>query len=526
MRRPLELVPRGLLGRRPPCPPPVFAALPALDAGALCRQIVESSLDCIKLLDREGRLLWMNEPGARLMEIEEALPLGTAWLDFWGGTPREAARAALDTALAGGVGRFTGPCPTFTGRMKWWNVVVAPAGSSGRVVSISRDVTDLAAALDDQNALAAAERTARDEADRANAAKDELLATVSHELRTPINAILGWSVLLQHRTGDPQAAAIGRQIEEIAGHELKLVADVIDEHWLARGAPAICQEPVAVFDVVRDVVAAMAPLTDAKRQTVVSDVAPSSPRVMGEPHRLRQVFTNLLSNAMKFTPAGGTIAVTGAVADGAVTIAVTDSGVGIPQPFLGKVFERFTQEDTPDVRRHGGLGLGLAIARNLVSLHGGSIRAESGGRGQGARFVVSLPEAVTVAVAAGPAVAPPASTPRLDGVTVALQMADGTAAGAVGAVLRQLGASVILPGDEAPGPGLIGVDIVVAEASDAVDSPLAEPSAWRALSVRSIALTAPGVAARARAHAAGFDRVASKPVAPRALAAEIARLLS
>ena len=524
MRRPLELMPRDLPLRRPLCPSPAFAALPALDAGALCRQIVESSLDCIKLLDREGRVLWMNEPGARLMEVDGAPPLGTPWLDFWGGATREAARAALDTALTGGVGRFTGPCPTSTGRMKWWNVVVAPAGSSGWVVSLSRDVTDFAAALDDQNALAAAERAARDDADRANAAKDELLATVSHELRTPINAILGWSVLLQDRTADPRAATIGHQIEEIASHELKLVADVIDEHWLARGAPAICQEPVAVFDVVRDVVAAMAPLTDAKRQTAVSEFAPSSPRVMGEPHRLRQVFTNLLSNAMKFTPVGGTITVTGAVADGQVTVAVTDSGIGIPQPFLGKVFERFTQEETADVRRHRGLGLGLAIARNLVGLHGGSIRAESGGRGQGARFVVVLPEAVPVA-AVGPAVAPPASAPRLDGVTVALQMADGTAAGAVGAVLRQLGAAVILPGDEASGPGLHGVDIVVAEAGDAGDSPLAEPSAWRAPSVRSIALTAPGVAARARAEAAGFDRVACKPIAPRALAAEIARLM-
>ncbi len=465
MRRVIELLPRSALRRAPrrqPDSTPALRraprrqpdstpALPAPDVEALCRQILENSQDCIKLLDRQGRLLWMNTPGARLLDLAGPPPLGAPWLDFWHGAAREAAEAALHTAMAGGTGRFTGPCATFSGRMKWWSVVVAPASPDGPLVSVSRDVTDLAAALDEQNALAAAERAARDDADRANAAKDELLAAVSHEMRTPINAVLGWAALLQRTAVEPQAVAIGRQIEEIAAQELKLVADLIDEHWLARGAAAVCQQPVALYDEVREVVAGLAPLTDAKQQSVACDFAGVAPWVMGEPQRLRQVFVNLLSNAIKFTPVGGAIAITGAYDGEHVVLRVTDSGIGIPESFLARVFERFAQEASPEVRRHGGLGLGLAIARSLVGLHGGSLRAESGGRGQGASFVVTLPLAPAAAALADPSLADPARpepAPRLDGVTVALRMADPLAADAVGSILRQLGAAVVLPGDD------------------------------------------------------------------------------
>jgi signal transduction histidine kinase len=208
--------------------------LPSLDvatAAALCEQIIAASPDCVKVLDQAGRLTWMNAAGCQLMEVNDfACVRGVRWVDFWAGTARRAAEAALATAQTGGVGRFTGACPTLAGHLKWWNVIVIPmpAGSGPRrVVSISRDVSDLVAAAEARAALGSAERTARSDASEAEARRDDLLATLSHEMRAPLQTILSWAVLLQ-RPRHRNSVEAARRIEEAARDQLELCERMLE----------------------------------------------------------------------------------------------------------------------------------------------------------------------------------------------------------------------------------------------------------------------------------------------------------
>jgi signal transduction histidine kinase len=229
------------------------------------------------------------------------------------------------------------------------------------------------------------------QADELNRLKDEFLATLSHELRTPLSAVLGWARVLRAGQLDPEKSAQAIQaIERSAEAQAKIVDDILD---VARGMAGNVHLDMTSFDLaaaVRRGVEAIAPGAHAKRiQVTVSATEPVP--VFGDPGRLQQVMWNLLSNAVKFTPAGGTVAVDVTRRDGSAILQVTDSGIGIPQKFLPFVFDKFRQADSSFTRQHGGLGLGLAIARHLVELHGGTIEARSAGEGRGAVFSVTLP---------------------------------------------------------------------------------------------------------------------------------------
>ena len=233
--------------------------------------------------------------------------------------------------------------------------------------------------------------------------KDEFLATVSHELRTPLTAIVGWLHLV--RTGQMDAPSVERALETVernARSQAQLINDLLDVSRVVTGKLHLDVQPVALAAVVDGAITSVRPAADAKRIGIRAALDPRLPNVQGDRDRLQQVFWNLLSNAVKFTPEGGRIDVTLRAADSSVQVEVRDTGQGISREFLPHVFDRFRQADQSTTRAHGGLGLGLAIVRHLVELHGGTVRAESGGVGRGASFAVTLP-LVPAPQRAGPA---------------------------------------------------------------------------------------------------------------------------
>ena len=247
------------------------------------------------------------------------------------------------------------------------------------------------------------------EADEANRMKDEFLATMSHELRTPLGAILGWASMLQtDKRDDPGAIDRGLSaIERNARAQVKLIEDVLDVSRIITGKLRIEPRAVDVGAVVSAAMDVVRPMAAAKGVSILGLIAPEPLPTFGDPDRIQQILWNLMSNAVKFTPKGGTVEVAVERKGATIRIAVTDSGEGIKPQFLPFIFERFRQADGSTTRRHGGLGLGLAIARHLVELHGGTIRVDSEGEGRGASFTVTLPMRV-VQLRAIEATAPPA----------------------------------------------------------------------------------------------------------------------
>jgi signal transduction histidine kinase len=243
------------------------------------------------------------------------------------------------------------------------------------------EVRDLLIALD----------RARSEAESANRLKDEFLATLSHELRTPLNAILGWTSMLTR--GQVEASRFARVFEALdrnAQSQAQLIADVLDVSRIITGKLQLRPSIVDLCDILARAADAVRPAAVAKNIKVTLDDQTDC-LVFGDPDRLQQVFWNLLSNAIKFTPAGGTIRVEIKHEAPTISVAVVDSGVGIPPEFVPFVFDRFRQADQTTTRVHGGLGLGLSIVKHLTELHGGTVVASSAGRGRGARFDVRLP---------------------------------------------------------------------------------------------------------------------------------------
>ncbi len=239
--------------------------------------------------------------------------------------------------------------------------------------------------------LKMAER-ARSEAEAANRTKDEFLATLSHELRTPLTSIVGWSKML--RSGQLDAETADRAIETIernARLQTRLIADVLDLSRIVSGKLHLNLVPTEVLPVVETAVDTIRPAAEAKHISVRRVLDPFPCPVLGDSDRLQQIVWNLLANAIKFTPPGGAVDVRLACRDKEAEIVVSDTGVGMSPELLPHVFERFRQGDASSTRRYGGLGLGLAIVRHLVELHGGRVEAQSGGLGRGATFRVLLP---------------------------------------------------------------------------------------------------------------------------------------
>jgi PAS domain S-box-containing protein len=236
------------------------------------------------------------------------------------------------------------------------------------------------------------EKSARETAEESNRLKDEFLATVSHEVRTPLTAILGWARLLESGGLDEKASR--QAIETIwrnAKSQAQIIDDILDVSRIITGQLSLDLHPVEVIPVVEAAISVTRPTAEAKNITIATELDQRPLVVSGDANRLQQVVWNLLSNAVKFTNSGGRVVLSVRQVESGVEIRVTDTGQGIKRDFLPFVFDRFRQADSTTTRQHGGLGLGLAIARHLVEIHGGSIEGESAGEGKGATFSVRLP---------------------------------------------------------------------------------------------------------------------------------------
>ncbi|BAC88575.1 hybrid sensor histidine kinase/response regulator [Gloeobacter violaceus] len=236
------------------------------------------------------------------------------------------------------------------------------------------------------------EQVARQQAEEASRMKDEFLAMVSHELRTPLNSILGWAQLLRARRIDEKAATGALEsIERNARMQNRLIEDLLDISRVVTGQMRLELQPLELSGVIASAVEAVQPAAAVKQIQLRCRIDAAVGPVLGDVDRLHQIAWNLLANAVKFTPQGGTVEVDLAQGEIHAQLVVRDNGIGISPAFLDQIFERFRQADSTSTRVHGGLGLGLSIVRHLVELHGGTAAAESAGKGQGATFTVRLP---------------------------------------------------------------------------------------------------------------------------------------
>jgi signal transduction histidine kinase/CheY-like chemotaxis protein len=383
---------------------------------------------------------------------------------------------------------------------------------------------------------------ARTAAETASRVKDEFLATLSHELRTPLTAIVGWAYLLQRGQLSPDDA--GGAVDTIirnANAQNQIIDQLLDVSRIVTGKLQLDLQPVEIGAVVKAAIGTVTPAADAKSVLLQLIQDPAGSSVMGDPERLQQVFWNLLSNAVKFTPKNGRVRVSVQSIGSCVEVAVADTGLGIDAVFLPHVFNRFSQRDSSSTRSVRGLGLGLAIARQLVELHGGSIQAESPGTGQGSTFTVAFPRSPVTATPSNGRVYSQADrsvgledAPDVTGIRVLVVEDDDDARALLAKVLEGRGAfvRVVSSAREA-------LDVLEKERIDVLLSDIEMPgtdgyqlirelrlrSSQQGGSVPAAALTAYArTEDRLRALRAGFQLHLSKPVQPAELITVVASL--
>jgi PAS domain S-box-containing protein len=369
------------------------------------RLLVEGANEyAIFMLDVDGSVAMWNSGAARIKGYSAEEIIGQHFRKFYPQDAIDSGWPEHELRVAAAEGRFVdeGWRVRKDGSKFWAHVTITALRDEHRLrgfAKLTRDLTErrrteaLEASGAERAALLEAERNARMLAQRSARIKDEFLATLSHELRTPLNAILGWAQLLRTRS-DPEAAEVQRGMEVIernARAQVRLIDDLLDLSRIMSGRVRLDVQQVSLLEIVKGALDSIEPTAQAKPVRLESILDPKSVIVSGDPARLQQIFWNLLSNAIKFTPKGGKIQVLLQRVNSHIEFSVSDTGIGISADFLPHVFERFSQKDSSTHRGYGGLGLGLAISKQLVDLHGGSIHAKSLGEGHGATFVVHLP---------------------------------------------------------------------------------------------------------------------------------------
>ena len=388
-------------------------------------------------------------------------------------------------------------------------------------------------------AALAREQSAREAAEAANRAKDQFLAVLSHELRSPLQGVMGWTHLLRRGQLDESAskhalAVIDRGLRQ----QVALVNDLLDVSRVIAGKLGIERRPVDVRSIVRAAFEEHQLSAEAKRIRLEQrvEIGTDGATALGDRERLQQVVANLVGNAVKFTPKGGTIAVQLRRDDAELVIEVRDTGEGIDPAILPHVFDPFRQGDSSNLRKQGGLGIGLALVRSIVGMHGGTVRATSPGLGQGATFEVRLPAIAVPAEQDTDVGARRDDGPRLNGVRVLIVEDDPDARSALRVVLELAGARAHIAGSAAE-----ALDAMTREQVDVVVSDIAMPdedgyslvTKLRALDAsgggRLVAVALTGHASeldRDRALRAGFDAHVGKPVEPEQFVASVASLVA
>jgi PAS domain S-box-containing protein len=404
-------------------------------------------------------------------------------------------------------------------------------------ITLIEDVTErVIAERELRNQITASEQ-ARRVAEEASRLKDDFLATLSHEIRTPLNAVIGWTRILRTQPAIRSQSHALEVIERNAISQMRLVEDLLDMARIISGKLRLNIDAVSIADVAKAAVDVIAPAAAAKQIAVDVELDEDLPAISGDSDRLQQVVWNLLSNAVKFTEAGGAVRLQIARDNGTVRLSVRDTGQGISPEFLPYVFDRFRQADSSASRQHGGLGLGLALVRQIVELHGGTVGVESGGVRKGSTFWVSLPSVPSLGM-------PPSPTPEsrepvtLKGVSVLIVDDETDARELLVAMLEDYGADVRAVGSataaiEALSGGAFSADVLVSDVGMPGSDGFALVREIRALPMEKVRkLPAIAVTAyanpedRVRALVAGYQNHIPKPVDANALAVAIVQLIA
>jgi PAS domain S-box-containing protein len=403
----------------------------------------------------------------------------------------------------------------------------------------SYDYADLAMAEELARRTAIALDNARlyQEAQQANQTKDEFLAIVSHELRNPLNSMLGWSQLLRKQQfEDPTVSRAIEIIERNARLQNKLIEDLLDVSRIIQNRLEISSQPVYLIPIIDAVIETFQPNAKAKEIQILSNLNPSVDQISGDAYRLEQIIGNLLSNAIKFTPSGGQVEVRLEQVGSLAQIIVTDTGKGIQADFLPFIFERFRQADASKTRTQSGLGLGLAIVRHLVELHGGSVYATSAGEGKGSTFIVQLPTQRSSMPAVQDSATASQELPALAGLRILVVDDDLDNRELIAFMLEQQQAQVIKATSASEAYNIISqldIDLLISDIGMPDEDGYSLIRRVRSLQsvpkrqMPAIALTAFAKEEdQQEAIEAGFQRHLSKPISPDELSAAISSLAS
>jgi PAS domain S-box-containing protein len=363
------------------------------EAAADTRAILDCALDAVIGMDEQGAVTFWNPRAAEIFGWTEKEALGRRLAEL---ILRPGDRAAFGEALARALERGEADAPgrrvELLALRRDRSHFPATMSTAVRARGAQRHFTAFVADITEHTQALAAEHEARREAEDANRAKDEFLATISHELRTPLTAIVGWAQILRAGSlSEEDCEKALASIERNARAQAQLISDLLDVSRIVTGKLHLELRPLMPVQVVEAALDTVRPTASAKGVELAAELDRGVGMVAGDAHRLQQVVWNLLANAIKFTPRGGRVRVRLAREAEHVVMAVEDTGAGIKPEFLPHVFERFRQADVSAARMHGGLGLGLAIVSHLVEAHGGSVAAHSDGPGLGSTFTVRLP---------------------------------------------------------------------------------------------------------------------------------------
>jgi PAS domain S-box-containing protein len=532
------------------------AGAAAIDLQYRNRAILEAALDGIITIDQRGTIESYNPAAQRLFGYGPDELLGKNVRMLMPDPYQSEHDEYLSSYLRTGQRKIIGIGREVVGLRKDGSIFpmdlsVSELQIGGRRIfmGLVHDISERKEAEQQRERLLARERSARTEAEHASRMKDEFLATLSHELRTPLNAILGWTQLLRVPNPTPDDLSQGLEtIERNARAQATLIEDLLDMSRIISGKLRLEVKELDLATVIDAALETVQPAAEARGIELARSYSDSI-TVRGDPARLQQVVWNLLSNAIKFTPRAGRVSVAlSAAADGsAVELTVSDTGIGIKPEFASHVFERFRQGDASTTRSHGGLGLGLAIVRHLVELHGGTVAAHSEGPDRGATFTVTLPALVREEprVQVSRAVAPETSLvnnadtdgslcPDLSGLRILVVDDQADACEIVGRLLQQCNASVIVAASaeeamrqiNADPPDLIVSDIAMpGEDGYSLIRRIRKLPLDRGGAVPAVALTAYARNEdRTRALLAGYQSHLAKPVVPMELIANIAAL--
>ena len=421
------------------------------------------------------------------------------------------------------------------------SLTVSPIrNAAGKVIGaskIARDITEQKRAEQEREQLLARERLAREEAEIANRAKDEFLAVLSHELRTPLTAMLGWLAILRgHRLDQKTTEHAIETIERNAQAQAQLIEDLVDVSRIVGGKLNLEVRPIELLPVINAAIEVVRPAADAKNISIEMNYDSAVGPVSGDPARLQQVIWNLLSNAVKFTPKEGSVHVNFQQTESSAEIVIRDTGIGISADFLPHVFERFRQAESAVTRSHRGMGLGLAIVRHLIELHGGTVTAASEGENQGTTFTLRVPLAAVTRHTLVKAVdLEKADDGMLNGIRILLVEDEADARELIALTLRRSGADV--EAVDSAGNALhrlqtFAPDVLLSDIGLPVQSGYDLIRSVRALAsdinkVPAIALTAFATETdRQRSLSAGFHAHLAKPVEPDHLIATIKGLVN